>query len=149
MTIPVLMAGDIGGTKTALALFRESAGGLEKIRDAVFPSHEHPTFEGVVDEFLHGDDDLSVRAGCFGVAGPVIEGRVQVTNLPWVIEECALAQHLKAQHVKLLNDLEAAAYGALFLGKDEICVLNAGASTQRHGNVAVIAAGTGLGEATG
>jgi glucokinase len=147
MTAPLIVAGDIGGTKTVLALFQHSGGRLQQVRDARFASTEHPTFEAVLDEFLGADRTRSVHAGCFGVAGPVIGGSVHVTNLPWVLDEHVLARHINVPRMKLLNDLEAAAYGALFLSPDEIASLNPGAPAPRKGNVAIIAAGTGLGEA--
>jgi glucokinase len=147
MTAPLIVAGDIGGTKTVLALFEHAGGKLQAVRDAVFASQEHPTFDSVLDAFLGADRSLALRAGCFGVAGPVIDGRVQVTNLPWVLDESVLADHLHVPRVKLLNDLEAAAYGALFLNPDEIASLNPAAPATRKGNVAIVAAGTGLGEA--
>ena len=83
----------------------------------------------------------------FGVAGAVIEGKCRTTNLPWELDEKVLARAIGAPRVKLLNDLEAAAYGMLHLQPDELCVLNPGARPKRQGNVAVVAAGTGLGEA--
>ncbi len=143
----MILAGDIGGTKTVLALYEPSGDELRLVRDGTFPSREHRSLEDILAKFLHGESNLSLRAGCFGVAGPVIEGKVQTTNLPWHLDEGALAGAVKAPRVRLLNDLEAAAYGMLHLRPDELCLLNPNASTRRQGNVAVIAAGTGLGEA--
>ena len=143
----MILAGDIGGTKTVLALFEESDGGLTLVRDATFASRERATFDAILTEFLDMERPSSLRAACFGVAGPVIDGRVHTTNLPWNLDEPGLAALIRAPHVKLLNDLEAAAYGVLFLHDDQVSVLNVGAHPARTGNVAVIAAGTGLGEA--
>jgi len=143
----MILAGDIGGTKTVLALFEEANGALRHVRDDTFPSRDHPTFEGIVEQFLRNQRGLRLRAGCFGVAGAVIDGRVHTTNLPWTLDETTLAAFIHAPRVKLLNDLEAAAYGVLFLQGAELAVLNPGSEPQRKGNVAVIAAGTGLGEA--
>jgi glucokinase len=143
----VILAGDIGGTKTVLALFEETADSLRLVRDAIFASREHPTFEEILITFLAADRPATLRAGCFGVAGAVIDGRVHATNLPWTFDEQALAGAIRAPRIKLLNDLEAAAYGVLFLHEDELSIINTGASSPQKGNIAVIAAGTGLGEA--
>ena len=104
------------------------------------------SFDVVVTEFL-GNQTGGLDAACFGVAGPVIDGRAQITNLPWTLDEAALAKRTSAARVKLLNDLEATAYGVIFLHDDERSVLNTGATPRRTGHIAVIAAGTGLGEA--
>jgi glucokinase len=143
----MILAGDIGGTKTVLALFEDTAGTLSKVRDATFPSREHATFAEILTKFLRDEPNLMLRAGCFGVAGAVIEGKCRTTNLPWQLDEDVLAKAIQARRVKLLNDLEAMAYGMLFLRTDELAVLNPGHQPPRKGNVAVIAAGTGLGEA--
>lgn len=143
----MILAGDIGGTKTILALFDESGDDLIPVREATFPSREHRSLEEILTEFLSGGVRAALRAGCFGVAGPVVDGKCHTTNLPWNLEEHELARCIGAPRVRLLNDLEAAAYGMLFLKADEVCALNPARGTLRTGNVAVIAAGTGLGEA--
>jgi len=143
----MILAGDIGGTKTVLALFEETGGGIRLLRDATYGSQEYSSFDEVLSRFLKEEAGQSLGAACFGVAGPVIEGRCQTTNLPWLLEESALARTLKAPRVKLLNDLEAAAYGILYLQSDELSVLNPGVGPKRKGNIGVIAAGTGLGQA--
>lgn len=143
----MILAGDNGGTKTVLALFDEAADGLRLVRDGTFPSREYASFEAMLAEFLKGETPGAVRVGCFGVAGPVIDGRSHTTNLPWILDEGSVARAIGARRVKLLNDMEAAAYGMLCLKPDEFSVLNAGRSPARQGNVAVIAPGTGLGEA--
>lgn len=143
----MILAGDIGGTKTVLGLFEPTATGLNQINEATFPSRGAPTFEGVLDQFLDANRGHSIHAACFGVAGPVIDGHCKTTNLPWHLGEADLATHLGASRVKLLNDLEAAAYGMLYLKDEELTILSPGAEARRNGNVAVIAAGTGLGEA--
>jgi glucokinase len=141
----MLLAADIGGTKTVVALFEPSGGALRAVRDATYPSREHPTFDAILDAFL-GAARPPLVAACFGVAGAVVDGCVQTTNLPWELREADLAARLGAP-VKLLNDLEATAYGMLFLAEPELVVLNRGSRPRRRGNIAVIAAGTGLGEA--
>jgi glucokinase len=142
----MILAGDIGGTKTVLALFDETAADPRPVREATFPSQEHAAFEDVLSQFLSHEATPGVTAAAFGVAGPVIEGQVQTTNLPWFLDEADLARTLKARRVKLLNDLEAMAFGMLFLRPDELVSINP-SGRRRKGHVAVIAAGTGLGEA--
>jgi len=143
----MLLAGDIGGTKTVLALYEASAdGGVREVRDGTFPSREFPAgLESIVHKFLAVGPGVSVTSACFGVAGAVVDGRCTTTNLPWSLDERTLARAIPAGRVKLLNDLEAAAWGVLNLGPSERVTLQAGAA--RKGNLALIAAGTGLGEA--
>ncbi len=143
----MLLAGDIGGTKTVIALFEETADGLHEVRSETYSSQAHGSLREILAKFLQADTGQKLTAGCFGVAGPVIEGRSKITNLPWELDERVLAEASGAPRVKLLNDLEAAAYGMLVLAPDEFAVLNPGATPARQGNIAVIAAGTGLGEA--
>lgn len=143
----MLLAGDIGGTKTVLALFEESEGDLRKVRESTFPSRAYETFDKILLEFLASAAEESPRAACFGVAGIVVDGHSDATNLAWSLDERALGPEIGVPRVKLLNDLEAAAYGMLYLGPDERSILQAGTAGRRTGNVAVIAAGTGLGEA--
>jgi glucokinase len=143
----MILAGDIGGTKTVLALFEGNNGDLRLVRDGTFPSRAHATFEEILSLFLGENNPLSLRAACFGVAGAVLDGKVHTTNLPWLLDERNLAQAVRAPRAKLLNDLEAAAYGMLFLRPEELHPLNPKAPPRSKGNVAVIAAGTGLGEA--
>jgi glucokinase len=143
----MILAGDIGGTKTVLALFQSDGKNLLPVREAEFPSREHATFEEILTTFLEGSPGSNPEAACFGVAGAVLDGRVQTTNLPWTLEEEALAKSIGVRKATLLNDLEAAAYGTLHLSLEEKHVLNPGTSRRKRGNIAVIAAGTGLGEA--
>lgn len=142
-----IIAGDLGGTKTVLALFREHKDRLALLRDATFASREHATFEEILEEFLAGGPKEAIDAACFDVAGPVAQGRVQTTNLPWVLDERDLAGKLGTPRVKLLNDLEATAFGMLHLPAADLVCLHPGRSPVRQGHSAVIAAGTGLGEA--
>ncbi|MEW6299546.1 MAG: glucokinase [Thermodesulfobacteriota bacterium] len=140
-----VIAGDIGGTKTSLAVYAVAQPRrLALVREAAFPSRQYGGLEEVVREFL-GAGAETISAGVFGVAGPVQDGVVITTNLPWRVEAARLAQVMRGARVRLLNDLEATAYGALFLPPEEIHTLNAG--KPRRGNCAVIAAGTGLGQA--
>jgi glucokinase len=143
----MLLAGDVGGTKTVVALFEEADAGPRLVRDATFSSKDHGALEQILEKFLSAGPRPTLRAACFGVAGAVINGESRTTNLPWHLSERNLALALSAPRVKLLNDLEAMAYGMLFLPPTELKVLNAGGQPAGRGHIAVIAAGTGLGEA--
>lgn len=142
----MILAGDIGGTKTALALYECREGTLDQFEESTFTSDQYPSLEAILEDFFTEQRPM-LQAACFGVAGPVIDGRSVTTNLPWTIEESSLATMLQVPAAKLLNDLEATAFGMLHLTPDEFAVLNQGAQPARAGNMAVIAAGTGLGEA--
>lgn len=142
----MILAGDIGGTKTVLALYERTADDVRLVNEATFSSREYNTLEQVVSEFL-GDKRPALYGACFGVAGPVQGGMARLTNLPWILDESRLAKALETPRVRLLNDLEAAAYGMLFLGPHEFESLQPGRATSRPGHIAVIAPGTGLGEA--
>lgn len=141
---PIILAGDVGGTKTAVALF-EAASGLVLVKEAVFPSGEFKSLEAVISRFLRGGPRVRIAAACFGVAGPVVDGRCVTTNLPWEVDEAMLAEVIPAQRVRLLNDLEAMGYGVLSLPIHDLAPLQVG--RERKGNRVLIAAGTGLGEA--
>ena len=141
----MLLAGDVGGTKTILAQYEKSTEGLERVRERLFPSADYASLDDIVAEFL-SDQSVPLEAACFGVAGPVFDGASRITNLPWLIEERSLATTTGIQRVKLLNDLQAMALGLLRLGPEEWLELNPDAE-HATGNRAVIAAGTGLGEA--
>jgi glucokinase len=141
----MFLAGDIGGTKTNLAVYAYHDGQLEVQRSASFPSAGHASLVEIIREFL--GKESSIRRACFGVAGPVKGGKVQVTNLPWVVDAAELQAQLNFQQVSLLNDLEANAYGIATLRPDELVSINPEADIFQTGNRALIAAGTGLGEA--
>jgi len=142
----LILAGDIGGTKTHLALFSLEGGKLKSELKKTFPSKQYRGLEPVVEAFLAGQH-VSISRACFGIAGPVVNGQVKTPNLPWVVDSANIAQRFKLDSVALLNDLEAAAYGIFTLEPQELFTLNEGVSGQR-GNKVLIAAGTGLGEAT-
>lgn len=141
----MILAGDIGGTKTVIALFEEADHRLRAIREESFPSQNYGTLEEILHQFLGPGSRSPLRAACFGVAGPVIEGQSKTTNLSWELNERTLGDALHVPRVRLLNDLEATAYGMLHLDPTDLRVLQPG--LPRKGNIAVIAAGTGLGEA--
>lgn len=140
-----ILAGDIGGTKTHLALFDSSGRESSSFDEQTFPSADYDGLESIIAEFLNNSETKIDRA-CFGIAGPVIDGVCRTPNLPWVVSETSLKGALHLQHVRLINDLEATAYGISTLEPDELVTLNAGERSET-GNIALIAAGTGLGEA--
>lgn len=142
----IILAGDIGGTKTNLALHEVQDCNLEPIENAQFSSKEFGSLIDVITAFFDDIGPREISAACFGIAGPVIDGRVRTTNLPWEITTTALQEFLGTQQIRLLNDLESTAYGMLYLDEEEFVDLNP-TGRPRHGNRAVIAAGTGLGEA--
>ncbi|MBI2820921.1 MAG: glucokinase [Acidobacteria bacterium] len=141
----MILAGDVGGTTTRLGLFDDSGGAVRPIEFQVFSSRNYPALEKIVEEFL----DRSPRRlswACFGVAGPVRRGQVHAPNLPWVVEWKNIAERLGTEKFVLINDLEATACQvAALTPQDALLCLNRGEQTP--GNRAVIAAGTGLGEA--
>ncbi len=139
----MILAGDVGGTKTLLAVLDTAA--MTIVRETTLPSRELESLESAVEAFLLGAPRIRVEGGCIGVAGPVMDGRCVATNLPWIVDERHIAAAAGAP-VKLINDLEAAAHGVLTLAPDKFLVLQPG-SPKAGGNVALIAAGTGLGQA--
>jgi glucokinase len=143
----MILAGDIGGTKTTLALFEAAGDRLKTVRESTYPSQKYPTFDGILADFLKDGGESPPSAACFGVAGLVVGGRSHTTNLPWDLDERTLAQKTGIGRVKLLNDLEAAAYGMLYIAPVEKVVLQQGKTGPGDGNIGVVAAGTGLGEA--
>jgi glucokinase len=141
----LILAGDIGGTKTHLALFSVHGDKLLIESEQVFPSKRYSGLVPVLQDFL-SPSQPSVDAACFGIAGAVVDGEVTTPNLPWMVAIEDVRRRLKIEGVTLLNDLEAAAYGIFTLEDEEFVTLNEG--TMRHsGNKALIAAGTGLGQA--
>jgi glucokinase len=141
----MLIAGDIGGTKTLLALYDAAHGPRRPVAQAEFPSARYQGLEGMIEEFLDRHK-ARAHAACFDVAGPVIEGRAQLTNLPWILEEKALSSRLGLERTTLMNDLQAIAHAVPHLQADELHTIKPGRE-QAHGAKAVIAPGTGLGEA--
>lgn len=141
----LILAGDIGGTTTRLAFFRDAADGLEVVAQARYPSREHGSLAAIVQLFV-AEHGLAPERACFGIAGPVREGRVLTPNLPWLVDAGELAGLLGLARVPLINDLEANAYGIPLLGDADFVVLNPG-RPDPTGPIAVISAGTGLGEA--
>ncbi|HUG43303.1 MAG TPA: glucokinase [Acidobacteriota bacterium] len=146
----MILAGDIGGTKCNLSLFDGEQDHFDPVVEKSFPSQQYPGLEEVILDFLSDPEVESFRSEtkriCLGVAGPVVGGRVKTTNLPWTADTDRLREKLKVERILLINDLEATGYGIEALGGDDLAVLNAG-DPPDDGNGALIAAGTGLGEA--
>jgi glucokinase len=141
----MLIAGDVGGTKTLLAVYVPESGARKPLARAEFHSADFHSLDDVVRAFI-GQIKLPVESACFDVAGPVIGGRAHLTNLPWVLDEGMMQQALGLKRVTLLNDLRAVAYAVPHLLPDDVHIINAGRADP-HGPMAVIAPGTGLGEA--
>jgi glucokinase len=139
----MILAGDVGGTKVDLGLYDFADGRLKNTREKVYRAKEYGGLEEIVKEFLGGD---KASAACFGCPGPVRNGRLRLTNLPWTLDSRELSTNLGIEHVFLINDLEANGYGIAELTPDQIYTLAEGDPSQT-GNRALLAAGTGLGEA--
>jgi glucokinase len=144
MKAPLLLAGDIGGTKTNLAVF-DQGNPAHPLAEASFSSCGYDDLQTMISEFLT-ECGLAVGRAAFGVAGPVIEGRAKVTKLPWLIDSAAIRTAFHFSEVIVVNDLVATAYGVASLPDSDLLCLNQGRQVQ-HGPLAVIAPGTGLGEA--
>jgi glucokinase len=138
----VILAGDVGGTKTNLALFRPEDGKLVRGEVGSYPSQEFFSLESILKEYLGGRRD--VELACVGVAGPVRDGRSRLTNLPWTVDEESIRSVCGARRGFLINDLQATAFSVPFLPPDRLSVLQEGRADP-EGTVAVAAAGTGLG----
>lgn len=141
----MLLAGDIGGTKTHLAIFSPEAGPRAALLEASFPSVRYPSLEAIVQDFM-AQVRFPIERASFGVAGPVARGRATITNLPWVIDAQQIQQAFHLQSVLLLNDLESIANAVPLLQPDDLQTLHAGQAVVGAA-IAVIAPGTGLGEA--
>lgn len=141
----MILAGDIGGTKTNLGIFDVQQGKLTKVSDKRYPSREHAGLEEIVADFVKVTG-VKATSASFGIAGPIVDNRVRTGNLPWVIDGATMAKLLGLERVRLLNDLEAAAYGVGVLGPTDFETLREGVPAPKAPR-AVIAAGTGLGEA--
>ena len=143
----MILAGDVGGTKVHLALYNFTAGRLAAVRDSKFPAAQFASLDEVVNAFLpDSEEKRQIVAACFGCPGPVRDGRLKLTNLPWTLDARELQRFLGIEHISLINDLEANAYGIPELGPESIFTLHPGDPGAR-GHQGLIAAGTGLGEA--
>ncbi|RZU40990.1 glucokinase [Edaphobacter modestus] len=148
----MILAGDVGGTKVHLALYDFEGGRLHPLRDEKFPARQFGSLDEIVNKFLAADGDASatngtdILAACFGCPGPVRDGRLKLTNLPWTLDVRDLSRSLSIKHVFLINDLEANGYGIPELAPDKIYTLHEG-DPEATGHRGLVAAGTGLGEA--
>src|ERR1700712_3448516 len=141
----MLIAGDIGGTKTRLALVAPDAGPRRFVAEHEYHSGDFDGLQPIVAAFL-AETGAKATSACFDVAGPVIDRKAHLTNLPWNLDEAVLARDLNLQRVTLLNDLQAIAHAVPHLQADETIEINAG-TPKDHAPIAVFAPGTGLGEA--
>ena len=143
-TNKIILAGDIGGTKANMMLSRITADSIETIKETRYVSKDYPSFLDILTHFLEGQycpDNI-----CLAVAGPIIEGNVKFTNLSWNINSEEISKHAGGCPVAIINDLEATAYGLAGLKKEELNILYSG-TNETPGNIGILAAGTGLGEA--
>jgi glucokinase len=140
----MILAGDIGGTHARLALFDVQNGQFNLVKQTIFPSQQYAGLDEIVVEFVKASGIQPTQA-CFGIAGPVTNGRVEASNLPWIVESLRLASELKISKAGLINDLEATGWGIGALNASDLVPLNSVVASA-GGNQAVIAAGTGLGE---
>jgi glucokinase len=143
----MLLAGDVGGTKTLLGLFERAERRPVAGYTRTFRTLDFPSLTSIVAEFLRGQNGQgAIEAACFGVAGPVIDRRAELTNVPWIVDADDVAAALSLNRVVLLNDLQSMAYAVPVLRADELATLQPGEAVPT-GNAGLIAAGTGLGEA--
>ena len=146
MSEATLLCGDIGGTNARLALVRVQGSATATLRTERYPSSSAPALGEILLRFLAGSPGTKIDAAALAVAGPVVDGRCEATNLPWVLDQRDLGAQIGCSRTTLLNDLQALAFGVLFLPPEQLVSLN-GLPHPGRGNAAVIAAGTGLGEA--
>lgn len=142
----LLLAGDIGGTKTLLSLYQASATGLECLAESRYPSADWPDLAPMVRAFLAGA--AAPAAACFAVAGPVIHGQANITNLGWQLEECRLAEECGVARMELVNDFAVLVYGLPHLANSQLAAVRPG-QVLAGAPLLVLGAGTGLGVALG
>lgn len=140
----MILAGDIGGTHTRIAVFEPGKSGLHKVLDRIYASRDYKSLDEIVSLFI-SNEHVHASAACFGIAGPVMHGHVSTPNLAWIVDALQLAKLLRIPTVWLINDLQAHASGVDDLDDADFVQLNSAAAGE--GNAALIAAGTGLGEA--
>src|SRR5512133_31694 len=142
----MILAGDIGATRTRMAAFQAEGNKLELVVEKTYKSQEHSGIAESVGSFVKAEG-IPVHNACFGVAGPVRSGRSKISNLPWTIDSRELAVQLRLNSVGLINDLDAYAYGIDALESKDFVTLSEGIGDDAEGNRVVIAARTGLGGA--
>jgi len=142
----MILAGDVGGTKVVLALYDFQNGQLQHVTEQRYPAQDYTGLEAVVRAFSARNNHPEITSACFGVPGPVRNGRLKLTNLPWLLDARERARNLDIDHVFLINDLEANGYGIPELTRDQVYTLSPG-DPSMVGNRGLVSAGTGLGEA--
>ncbi len=142
----MILAGDIGGTKTTLGLFAEGSAPQQPLAECVYNSHDHRSLEEITTLFLEREASPTIGTACFAVAGPVLGDTASLTNLPWTIKESDLSTALGIDRIRLINDVQALASSVPILGERDLKTLNVGTPVTKA-VMAVIAPGTGLGEA--
>ena len=143
----MILAGDLGGTKTLLGLFERAQRRPRPLIARGYPTQEFDSFTAILDVFARDvGESLAIEAAAIGVAGPIVDQHARLTNIQWDVSATQIGNHLQVRRVALLNDLEAMATSVALLEGDEVLVLQRG-EPNTHGNAAVIAAGTGLGQA--
>lgn len=141
----MLLAGDLGGTKTNLAIYSADSGARYPLAEANFTSAKYSGLVEICNIFLE-KVDIPVKKACFGVAGPVVNGEANITNIGWDLSETQLAEALELDAVYLINDLASIGNAIPHLAEVDVLTINAGTPVE-HGTIAVVAPGTGLGEA--
>jgi glucokinase len=141
-----VLAGDVGGTKANLAIFEATAPDIRLIKTATYHSGQYPSVVKIIQQFFQENPGYRPDRISLGVAGPVFEGHAEITNLPWVIDKKEITAATGIPQISLINDLEATAYGLAGMGEQDFLVLHPG-EAGIQGNMAVLAPGTGLGEA--
>jgi len=142
----MILAGDVGGTKTRLGLYTNDGTELVRKDTERYESAKFESLEKIIEKFLEGKN-VEILAACFGIPGPVIDGTVKVTNLPWTLSEKEISEKLKIPKVRLVNDLVATAAAVPYLKKDDLLTLREGRPLEKNGVAAVVAPGTGMGQA--
>jgi glucokinase len=140
----IVLAGDMGGTKTNLSFYRATDSGLEALESKRYASDDYPSSIDVLKQFLTDTKQSAVDRICLGVAGPVLNKKVELTNIGWSVDTAEMRRQLGIEKVALINDLEATAYGLAGLGPEDFITIHPGKTG--NGNMAIIAPGTGLGE---
>jgi glucokinase len=140
----MLLVGDMGGTKTVLAVFSPESGPHVPLYETTYPSAHYPSLEAIIQEYIK-KVNVPIERACFGVAGPIFGGKARITNISWEIDEASLKAMFGWEKVKLINDLQSVGYAIPVLEPADIHTLNAGVPVV-DGPIAVLAPGTGLGE---
>ncbi len=142
----IVLGGDVGGTKVNLAIFEADENNVRMIKTSTYHSASSNSINNILQQFLKENPDFQPEKVCLGVAGPVFEGRVEVTNLPWRVDADEIAAATNISKVILLNDLEVTAYGLAGMEEKDLHVLHEG-DPDEGGNISILSPGTGLGEA--